>query len=84
MESVGNEGDLNAGTKGGEEVEFLEGDPEIPSEIGGTDQPIIYIIWFANGVKLYKKTGIVLGAAVLTIWWKIVQKISARLPEKWV
>ena len=85
VESIGTEGDSTAGKGGEEEVESTGGELETPGEIGGTEQPLSYIIWFANAVKLYqKKNQNWLGAAVLTIWWKIVQRISARSPEKWV
>ena len=76
MESIGTEGDLTAGLEREEKGESSEGDLETPSEIAEADQPLSYITWFANAVKLYqRKTGIDLGVAVLTIWWRIVQRI---------
>ena len=44
VKSVGTEGDSTAGLEGEEEVESSEGDPGTPSEIGGSDQPLSYII----------------------------------------
>ena len=55
VESIGTEGDWTVVLEGEEEVESSEGDPETPSEIGGTDQPLRCIVWFANTVELYQK-----------------------------
>ena len=55
VESVGTKGDLTVGQGEKEEVELSEEDPETSSEIGGADQQISYIAWFANVVKLYQK-----------------------------
>ena len=55
VESVGTERDLTAGLEREEEVESSEGDPETPSESGGADQALSYIIQFSNAVKLYQK-----------------------------
>ena len=56
VESIGTEGDFSVKSDREEEDESSEGeDPETPSEIGGADQPISYIIHFANTVKLYHK-----------------------------
>ena len=55
VESIGTEGDLTAGQEGEEEVESSEGGPKTPSENGGVDQLLSYIIWFANTAELYQK-----------------------------
>ena len=55
VESVGTEAHLTAGPEGEEEVESSEGDLETPSEIGEADQPLSYIIQFANAVEIYQK-----------------------------
>ena len=84
MESDGVTGDV--GTKGGEAEaagSSNEETLETLSGFGGADQLVGYIICFANAVKLYqKKTEIASDVAVLTILWKIAQRISARPPEK--
>ena len=54
MESIGAEGDLSVKKEGEEKAESTdEEDPETLSGIGGADQPVAYIIHFANTVKLY-------------------------------
>ena len=55
MESIGTEGDSSVRPEGEEEAESSEGDQETPSKIGGADQPISYIVHFANAVELYQK-----------------------------
>ena len=56
MESVGTEEDSSVKPEGEEEAESSDGeDPETSSGIGGADQPIGYIIHFANAVELYQK-----------------------------
>ena len=56
MGSIGTEGDSSVKLEGEEEAESSEGeDQETPNEIHGADQPISYIICFANAVKLYQK-----------------------------
>ena len=84
MGSIGTEENLNVKPEGEEEVKSSEGeDPETLSDIDGADQATSYIIHFANAVELYqKKNWNCFGMAVLTILWKIVQRISARSPEK--
>ena len=53
---IGTEGDSNVKPEGEEETESSEGeDPDTLGEIGGADQPISYIVCFANAVKLYQK-----------------------------
>ena len=55
VESIRTEIDSTAGLEGEEEVESSGGDLEAPSEIGGAEQLLSYIIWFANAVELYQK-----------------------------
>ena len=55
VENIGSEGDSTTGLEGEEEVESSEGDPDTPSEIGGADQPLSYIIRFANAIEPYQK-----------------------------
>ena len=69
VESVGIQGVSTAGPEGEEEIESSVGDAETPSEIGGADQPISYIVQFVNAVELYqKKNWNCLVVAVLTTW----------------
>ena len=54
--SVGTEEDSSVKLEGEEAAESSEAeDQETPNEIGRADQPISYIICFANAVKLYQK-----------------------------
>ena len=56
VESIGTEGDSSVKPEVKEEAESLEEeDPETLSGIGGADQPVGYIIHFANTVKVYQK-----------------------------
>ena len=56
VESIGAEEDLSVKPEGEEEAESLdEEDPETSSGIGEADQPVSYIIHFANVVELYQK-----------------------------
>ena len=55
VESIGTEGDSCVKLEREEEAESSEGDQETPSEIGGANQPMSYIICFANAVRLYQK-----------------------------
>ena len=55
VESIGIKGDMTVGPEGAGEVESSEEDLQNPSEIGGADQPLSYVIQFANAVKLYQK-----------------------------
>ena len=52
---MGTEGDSTVGLEGEEEVESIEGDLKTPSEIGRADQPLSYIVQYANAVELYQK-----------------------------
>ena len=55
LESIGAEEDLSVKPEGEEEAESSDEDPEISNGIGGADQPVGYIIHFANAVILYQK-----------------------------
>ena len=56
VESIGAEEDMSVKPEGEEEAESSHGeDPETWSGIGGTDQPVPYIVCFANTVKQYQK-----------------------------
>ena len=69
-----------------EEAESSPGeDAETLSGAGRANQSVVYIVHFANTVKLYqRKIKIALGVVVLIISWKIVQRILARPPKKLV
>ena len=54
--SIGTEEDSSVKVEGEEEAESSgREDQEMLNEIGGTDQPISYIIHFTNTVELYQK-----------------------------
>ena len=84
VENIGTKGDLSVRPEGEEEAESSEGkDPETLSEIGEADQPISYILHFANVIKLYQKenqNGFGCGSPDHLV--KDFQRISARSPEK--
>ena len=46
---------MTTGLEMEEEIESSEGDMEIPSEIGGANQLLIYIVQFDNAVELFQK-----------------------------
>ena len=56
VESIGTEGDLSVKPEEEEEAESSEEeDPDTLSGIGGADQPVSYIIHFADAIELYQK-----------------------------
>ena len=56
MENIGAEEDSRVKPEGEEQAESSdEEDPETSSGIGGADQPVSYIVHFANAVKLYQR-----------------------------
>ena len=55
VESIGAEEDSSVKPEGEEVESSDEEDPETLRRIGGTDQPVGYIICFASAVKLYQK-----------------------------
>ena len=56
VENIEAEEDLSVKPEGEEEAESSDGeDPETSNGIGGVDQPVSYVIHFANAVKLYQK-----------------------------
>ena len=56
VESIGTEENLSVKPEGEEVAESSDGeDPETSSGTGGADQPVSYIICFANAVELYQR-----------------------------
>ena len=71
VESIGAEEDSSVKPEGEEEAESSDGeDPETLIGIGGADQPVGYIVRFANVVKLYQE-----------INWNCLGCSSERLSE---
>ena len=83
VESVITEGDSTTEVKEEKEVESSEGNPESPVKL--VEQISISATSYGLLLQLIytkRKTRFVSGAAILTTWWKIVQRISSRSPEK--
>ena len=83
VDSVGTEGDSTAGPEGEEGVESSEGDSKPPVKLMEQISHSAISSNLAMHLSYTKrKTKIFLGTAVLTIWQKTAQRISARSPEK--